>query len=166
MKKLFLGLFLIGLTTQLNSQVIELPEVLISPVNYKYLYTVDTEDIDKSVAQLEREVAEFDVTKADYYNDEYDGYNVSFYIPEGYIAAAYDKEGELLRTIERFKNVKLPMAVSTAINERFPKWTVEKDVYKVTYSSKKSSAKKVYKLKLTNGEKTINVKTDEDGNFL
>lgn len=166
MKKLIFGLFLFGLTIQTFSQVIELPDVFISPVNYKYIATVNTEDTDPNVANLERKAATYDVTSKDYYSDEYDSYDVSFYIPEGFIAAAYDKDGQLLRTIEKFKSVKLPIAVSKAVNDRFPKWTIESDIYKVTYSDKKMSAKKIYKMKLTNGEETIKVKTDEEGNFL
>ena len=166
MKKLILGLFIFGLTTQVFSQVIELPEVFISPVNYKYLYTVNSEDNDPKVASLERKVAQFDVTKEDYYDDDYDGYSVSFYIPSGAIVAAYDKDGKLLRTIERFKNVKLPVAVNNAIAKRFPNWSMTKDSYQVSYNDDESKAKKIYKVKLTNGKKTMHIKTDEAGTFL
>lgn len=166
MKNVITGLFLLGLTTQAFCQVIELSDVFISPVNYKYIATVDTEGTDPNVVNVQRKVATYDVTNKDYYNDEYDSYDVSFYIPEGFAAAAYDKDGQLLRTIEKYKSVKLPIAVSKAVNDRFPKWTIESDVYKVTYSSEKISAKKIYKLKLTNGKETIKVKTDEEGNFL
>ncbi|MFC4634625.1 nicotinate-nucleotide adenylyltransferase [Dokdonia ponticola] len=166
MKNLIIGLFIFGLTTQVFSQVIELPEVFISPVNYKYLYTVNSEDNDPKVAGLERKVAQFDVTKEDYYDDDYDGYTVSFYIPSGSVVAAYDKDGKLLRTIERFKNVKLPTAVQNAIAKRFPNWSMTKDSYQVSYNDDNSTAKKIYKVKLTNGEKSMKVKTDEAGNFL
>ena len=124
------------------------------------------DDIDQSVKDLHIKLGKFDITKEEYYNDEYDSYNVSFYIPEGYAVATYDKDGKLLRTIERYKNVKLPLAVSEALVERFPKWTVDKDIYKVSYSEPNWESKKTYKLKLSNGEKTIRVKTDENGNFL
>ena len=50
--------------------------------------------------------------------------------------------------------------------ERFPNWKVDKDIYKVIYSEPKWESKKVYKIKLTNGEKTVRVKADQDGNFL
>lgn len=166
MKNLVFTVLLLGILTPVGAQVITLEEVLIYPVKYKYLLEVVDEDTDESVMNLEMEVAKFDVTKEEYYSDEYDSYNVSFYIPEGYAVAAYDKEGNLLRTIERFKDVKLPRAVSKALAKRFPQWTVEKDIYKVIYSDKKWDSKKIYKLKLTNGDKTIRVKTDEDGNFL
>ena len=62
----------------------------------------------KKAEELEEKVAMFDLRSSEYYNDEYDTYYVSFYIPDGKILAAYDKEGKLVRTIEKFKNVKLP----------------------------------------------------------
>jgi len=109
MKNLFLILFLFGLTVPIFSQIIELDEVIIHPVKYKYLFAVVDEDSDANVKKLEVEVSNFDVTKQEYYSDEYDGYNVSFYIPEGYAVAVYDKDGNILKTIERYKNVKLPI---------------------------------------------------------
>lgn len=166
MKNLVLFLLVCGLTTPVFAQIIELDEVIIYPVKYKYLFEVVDVDIDKSVKKLQTKLANFDITKEEYYNDEYDEYHVSFYIPKGYALASYDKDGKLIKTIERYKNVKLPLAVSQAIAKRFPNWSVDKDIYKVIYSEKKWDSKKVYKLKLTNGKETIKVKTDENGNFL
>jgi hypothetical protein len=166
MKNLVLILFLFGITAPVFSQIIQLDEVFIYPVKYKYLFEVVDADSDANVKKLEIEIAKFDVTKQEYYSDEYDGYNVSFYIPEGYAVAAYDKEGNILRTIERYKNVKLPILVSRALVKRFPRWKLEKDIYKVNYNESTWDAKKIYKLRLTNGDKTIRVKTDEKGNFL
>lgn len=166
MKNLILLILAWGLTTPVFAQIIVLDEVVISPVKYKYIYEVIDDDVDQSVKDLQEKLGKFDVTKEEYFNDEYDTYDVSFYIPKGYAVATYDKEGNLLRTIERYKNVKLPFAVSQALVERFPNWKVDKDIYKVIYSEPKWESKKVYKIKLTNGEKTVRVKADQDGNFL
>jgi len=166
MKNLILLILAWGLTTPIFAQIIVLDEVVISPVKYKYIYEVIDDDVDQSVKDLQEKLGKFDVTKEEYFNDEYDTYDVSFYIPKGYAVATYDKEGNLLRTIERYKNVKLPFAVSQALVERFPNWKVDKDIYKVIYSEPKWESKKVYKIKLTNGEKTVRVKADQDGNFL
>ena len=166
MKNLILLILAWGLTTPVFAQIIVLDEVVISPVKYKYIYEVIDDDVDQSVKDLQEKLGKFDVSKEEYFNDEYDTYDVSFYIPKGYAVATYDKEGNLLRTIERYKNVKLPFAVSQALVERFPNWKVDKDIYKVIYSEPKWESKKVYKIKLTNGEKTVRVKADQDGNFL
>ncbi|WP_299111321.1 nicotinate-nucleotide adenylyltransferase [uncultured Winogradskyella sp.] len=166
MKNLFLFLVVCAFTTPIFAQIVELDTVVVRPIKYKYIYEVVDEDIDQSVKDLQIKLAKFDVTKEEYYSDEYDSYNVSFYIPKGYAVATYDEDGQLLRTIERYKNVKLPLAVIEAVAERFPNWSIDKDIYKVSYSEPKWESKKTYKLKLTNGEKTIRVKTDQDGNFL
>ena len=166
MKKLFLFLLVYGLAMPGFAQIIELDEVIIYPVKYKYIYEVVDDDIDQSVKDLQFKLGTFDVTKEEVYSDEYDSSSVSFYIPKGYAVATYDKDGKLLRTIERYKNVKLPLAVSKALVKRFPNWVVDKDIYKVSYSEPKWESKKIYKLKLTNGEESIRVKTDQDGNFL
>lgn len=168
MKKFILSLLVIGLTSQVYSQITkveELSEVVVTAVNYKYLNQTDNKEAAVPVQMLQRKVAAYDVTTKDYYQDDYDYYTVEFYIPDGKIVAAYDTDGKILKTIEKFNDIKLPTAVSEALLNRFPNWTVAKDVYRVNYTDKKG-AMKVYKLKLENGEKTMRVKMNEDGEFL
>ncbi|MCK0178490.1 nicotinate-nucleotide adenylyltransferase [Flavobacteriaceae bacterium S0862] len=166
MKKLILGLFLFGLTTQMFSQITKLPEVTIKAVNYKYLSAVDANVVDMNVKNLEEQVAMYNVKNTDLYSDEYDSYSVTFYIPDGYIVAAYDDEGNLLRTIERFKDVKLPMNIRNKVTKKYPNWAIASDVYTVKYESKDGIAKKQYKLKLTNSGEVIRIKLDGKGNVL
>jgi hypothetical protein len=168
MKKFILSLLVIGLTSQVYSQITkveELSEVVVTAVNYKYLNQTDNKEAAVPVQMLQRKVAAYDVTTKDYYQDDYDYYTVEFYIPDGKIVAAYDPDGKIIRTIEKFKNIKLPNAVTKALLDRFPNWTVANDVYRVTYTDEKG-AKKVYKLKLENGEKVMKIKMNEDGEFL
>ena len=88
------------------------------------------------------------------------------YIPDGYIVAAYDDNGKLIRTIERYKDVKLPMNIRNKVTKKFPNWAIASDVYTVKYESKDGIAKKQYKLKLTNSGEVIRIKIDGDGNVL
>ena len=168
MKKLLLGLLVLGLTAQLHAQVVNdgmLPEVEVRATNYKYLNSIDNTEAAVSVQLLEDMVAKFDVRSSEFYEDGSDFYRVYFYIPEGKIVAAYDRDGKILYTIEKFTNVALPNDVATSIAERFPGWSIAKDVYKVNYDVK-LGAQKQYKIVLENGKKTIRVKVDEDGSFL
>jgi len=165
MKKIMYLLLSIGFVSQMNAQDIKLPEVVISAVNYKYLNAVNTEDSDPSVTRLEQEVAFYNIKESDLYEDEYDTYMIEFYIPDGRIVAAYDKDGNILRTIEKFKSVKLPKDVRDAVFTRFPNWTLDKDVYFVNYENNKD-AKKVYKIKLRNGNEVMRIKIDAEGNFM
>ena len=169
MKKLLCGLFILGLTIPGFSQIIkteELSEVVVYATNYKYLNNIDTEEeASIPVEMLRRKVAAFNVKESEYYQDDYDLYNINFFIPEGKILAAYDKDGKIIRTAEKFKNINLPITVKEAVLERFPDWTITKDIYLVSYHDKKGVSKK-YKLKLENGDKVLRVKVDEKGNFL
>ena len=150
MKKLIIGLFLFGLTTQIFAQITKLPEVTIKAVNYKYLSAVDQNVEEINVLNLAEVVAKYNLKFTDLYNDEFDSYSVTFYIPDGHIVAAYDDNGKLLRTIEKFKNVRLPMSIREKVMEKFPNWVIANDVYTVKYESKDGVAKKQYKMKLTN----------------
>ncbi len=163
MKKPILIILLFALSSQVYSQVTELKEVVITAVNYKYLNSVDSEDTDVSVQLLEEKVAMHQLKDSNLYYDDYDTYHITFYIPDGKILAAYDNEGKLIRTIEKFKNVKLPMKVRDAIAKRYPNWSMVEDVYRVNYH--KGVVKKQYKVTLKNGDETMKVKLDEKGDF-
>ena len=89
-----------------------------------------------------------------------------FYIPEGKIVAAYDNTGKIIRTIEKYNNVRLPLEVMQAIAKRFPNWAIIEDVYFIKYQHDQDSVTKEYKVKIQNNDKTITVKTDEIGTFL
>ncbi|GAA4884308.1 hypothetical protein GCM10023311_03350 [Flaviramulus aquimarinus] len=165
MKKLMLSLFLLGLTTQIFAQDPKiLPEVFIVH-NYKYLSSANTGEIAIPVKELQIKVSDFDVKELDVYADEHDLYDVYFFIPEGKVLASYDKDSNLLRTAERYKNINLPSTVLTAVKRRFPNWSISKNLYLVNFHES-GNMKKLYKLVLENGEQRIRVKVDEYGDFL
>lgn len=167
--KLLIGLsaMLCGFALQSQAQEQQtLPEVRIVATSYKYLNAVNNKaEAAQPVRMLEQKAAAYDVTKADFYEDDYDQYFVSFYIPQGKILAAYDKNGKLLRTAEKFKDVNLPASVREAVTKRFPNWSIAKDVYLITYYGDNGKATKKYKLLLENGTKRFKVKTNEAGAF-
>lgn len=167
MKKLISGLLIIGFATQIFAQnvpVQKINEIVISAVNYKYLDAVDSQEVSLPVHELHKEVALFDLKDADFYEDVYGLYSVKFYIPKGTILAAYNRDGKVIRTIERFKNVKLPFEVRDAVTQRFPMWSITEDVYYIKYSEGKTQRQ--YKITMTNGDKKMKVKVDANGNFL
>lgn len=77
----------------------------------------------------------------------------------------HDKNGKLLRTAEKYKNVQLPKTVTSAVAGRFPNWHIAKDVYLVDYYSDKNIVNKLYKLVLENGDQRIKVSLNEKGEF-
>ena len=167
MKNLIIVLIITGLTTIgfAQEKTVELEEVEVLGVNYKYLNAVGDSEVATPVKVLEKKVATFDLKNADFYEDETQDYNVYFNIPEGKILAVYDGEGEILRTSERFKDISLPLPVANAIVDKYPGWRISGDIYLVTYRRNKG-ATKTYKLFLEKGEKQKRVKTDDLGNFI
>jgi hypothetical protein len=170
MKKIIFGLIIFGLTIQTYGQIKteELSEVIISATNYKYLNKVGLDNVSVPVALLQQKVAGFDVKDAEFYSDEYDTYEVSFYIPDAYVLASYDGDGNILRTAERYKNTALPRKVIESVARTYPNWTFAKDVYLVSYHDAGNTGEitKRFKIVLKNGDKRIKVKCDEEGNFL
>ena len=93
-------------------------------------------------------------------------YTISFYTPDGKIIADYNTEGKIISTTEKYKNVRLPLEVLQAIAKRFPNWSILEDTYHISYHCEKGITQKVFKIKLANDEKVLNVKTNDTGDFL
>ena len=167
MKKIFIGLIIIGLTTVgfAQEKAIELEEIEILGVNYKYLNAVGDSEVAKPVRLLEQKVASFDLKTLDGYEDEEQDYYVYFKIPQGKILAVYDGEGEIIRTSERFVDISLPLTVSNAIVDRYPGWRISSDIYLVTYK-RDGVMNKTYKLFIEKNGIHQRVKTDGNGKFL
>ncbi|HEX2607332.1 MAG TPA: nicotinate-nucleotide adenylyltransferase [Flavisolibacter sp.] len=158
----------LGLILSFGDQIFAqevLPEITVMAVRYKYLSAVGQKDLAQPVKMLERKAATYNIKNTDYYEDEYDTYFVSFIIPEGEILAAYDKDGKLLHTAEKYKNVALPEVVRNAVTKRFPKWGIPNDTYLVNYFQEGGTTK-IYKLTLENGDQRLKVKVNEKGEFL
>lgn len=144
-----------------------LPEVTVIAANYKYLRNVDGKVVTVPVQKLQRMAASYDIRNSEFYEEDYDTYFISFYLPDGEILAAYDKNGKILRTAEKYKDIRLPARVTNAIGERFPRWSIAKDVYIVNYYDNGNGGKatKKFKLLLQNGDKRVRVQVDENGDF-
>lgn len=166
MKKILICLLLLGFSIHVYGQTEEkLREVVIRATNYKYLNKVDLSSAAIPVALLQEKAAAFDIKDSESYTDFWDTYEVTFYIPDGYLLAAYDKDGEILRTVEKYKDITLPRDVINAVAKKYPNWFFKKDVYLVSYH-KDGGVSKKYKIILENGERRIKVTTDEKGNFI
>ena len=165
MKKLMLSLFIMVLTTQVFAQDTTVFPAVNIVHNYKYLSSVDSKDTAIPVDELQLKVSDFNVKELDIYTDEYNLYDVYFVIPQGKILASYDKGSNLLRTIERYKNIDLPLTVLKVLDKRFPNWLVSQNIYLVNYHNS-DNVRKLYKLTLENGDQLIRVKVDDGGNFL
>ena len=141
----------------------QLPPVTVVSLNYKYIRSINDTNAAQPVRLLQHRAASYDLKNSEFYEDEYDDFFISFYLPEGQILGTYDKDGKLLRTAEKFKNIALPVAVRKSLAERYPGWTTAKDVYLVNYNADAASQYKRYKVVLENGKKRMRVKLDDKG---
>ncbi len=162
---LFLSLFAAAFVVAQEVQTEELSEVVVMPVNYRYLNQVDHKEAPVPVRLLQQEAADYDIRSEDFYQDDFSHYTVSFYIPDGKLVAVYNQEGEIIRTIEKFKNIDVPRAVVRSIKNHYPDWELISDVYHVKYEEAEEIIKK-YKLKLQRGNKVIRVSMNEAGDVL
>ncbi|WP_298535740.1 nicotinate-nucleotide adenylyltransferase [uncultured Algibacter sp.] len=167
MKTIALTLTTLFAVANIHAQTVELPQTIIS-LNYKYIDNHETNNTPIYVKKLESEVLNYNHKDeiSELYDDEYDTYSVSFHIPKGKIVAAYDKNGKIIRTIEKYNNVRLPLEVMQAVSKRFPNWAIVEDVYLVKYHYEVDTLKQEYKIKIKNDDQTIMVKTNEKGLFL
>lgn len=166
LKLMFVAAFVFAATMQGFAQQV-LREITVTASNYRYLNALEPEEAAQPVNMLQQYAATYDVKSAGFYEEENENYFVAFYIPDGKILAAYDVNGKLERTAEKFKNVAIPKDVRDAIARRFPKWAVAKDVYRVSYyDDGGATTSRMYKVVLENGDKRMRVKLSESGEFL
>ena len=147
------------------SQEITLDEIQLFS-NHNYFTATNTEQLALPVKKLEDQVVDYKADKTDFKYDKGEIYNVTFSIPEGNIIAAYNDQGLLVSTIEKYTNVRLPSEVIYAILNRFPNWAIVSNIYYVNYHNEKGITKKLYKIELINADKSLDIKTDDKGNFL
>ncbi len=92
-------------------------------------------------------------------NDKYEEYLVTFKSSKGYLEANYDKDGTLVKTTQRFKDIVLPLNVRRALYKNHKGWTMTQNKYLASGKSDRID-NEVYKIKLENGNKKQNVKID------
>ncbi|WP_396601304.1 nicotinate-nucleotide adenylyltransferase [Algibacter sp. R77976] len=167
MKKLVLGLFIFGLTIQVNAQTVELSETIIS-INSEYMHSIDSENTCTYVKKLEQALLEYNPSNlSDLYDSKNDIYNVTFQIPEGRIVASFNKDGKIVKTHEKYNNIRLPEAVIASISEKYPKSNIIEDVYVIKFHCDEDAREQVYKVTLKNdGENIITVRTNNKGEFI
>ncbi len=163
MKKLLTGLVILGLTNLAYPQnsndgsTFLLEGVTVSP-NMLYLSSVSSGTHSKRVWDLENFAARYDITKSPLFDNSDRNYTISFKQSKGLILATYDKNGNIIKTSERFKDIVVPIGVRNYIGKEYPGWVHQGNSYLVSYSGNKN-VKKVYKVEIVkqNMQKRIRI---------
>ncbi|MDX1326215.1 MAG: hypothetical protein R3299_00825 [Arenibacter sp.] len=145
---------------------VKLEGVTITPMyNFTYHSKVSNESTPEYVQNLQKEVANYDVTEDPNFNGDFDDFRVIFSQTNGRIIATYDNNGKVISTFEKFKDVTPPAPVRDKLHQLYPGWLIHKDIYRVTYFEDKG-ATKFYQLQIRSDNDRKNIKVDEEGNIL
>jgi len=171
MKKTIVGLLLVGFVFQSYAQDVlfeaklkkeEVPSVIIENIEEDYPDFIVDEYTAVPLEFIENDVI---VDRNINSNDDYSTYQVTLKGKGEILVATYNKNGELLSTVEHGKNVELPKAVAHTLAITYPGWNLIKDNYKMVHYKGLNKHER-YKIILENSGKKIRVYTDANGKFL
>lgn len=172
MKNLFLSLLFLGFFGAMQAQVVELKEA-------RVILSVDDWRLDPNTSSLTIKIPElyagefsqnplkfirenFDVANFVAANKDQkpDIYSVAFKTSKGHVNTEYDKDGNLLRSNQLFKDVYMPYATTMEILKNNPgsfmvsnkhvayskEWNITKEYYKVKLEGKDGKQRKTIKI--------------------
>lgn len=171
MKNLILGLLLFGFIGTGHSQILlketkvdYRPESMkLDPVSNSLVIKVSEKvygefDSDPLAFVKNR----FDINKVIEENqDDYDAYRVDFRTTKGHLLANFNKNGDLISSIQKFKNVRLPEEARLKILQEYRNAAILENKY---FASTKGwdIQKEFYKVKIKDGDKTRRVKINKE----
>ena len=171
MKKLVIGLFVIGLTSlgfsqNNNGQVkeVKLDDVKITNSNFNYLEKVQGKETADYVSLLQNEAAKFNVFESSEFDGRKESFSTIFRGSKGYIIANYDNTGKILNTTERYHDIKLPTNIRKSVMKQYPNSGLLKVVYTVNYNEK-MEAEKTYKIQIMINKTKQNLKISLEGDL-
>lgn len=172
MKTLIFSLLLIAVTT--FSQAQEITQLEEAKVGFAPLDTKITRDGDNFSYKVSEAYtgefskdaiafmkANFDINNfiAEVNNDDYDSYVITLRSSNGLLTADFDKEGNLVRTFQKFKDIVLPLDVRREVYIANKGWTMTENKY-IASGRGEILEKETYKIKLENGNQKRSMKLD------
>ncbi|MEZ7498834.1 hypothetical protein QO200_08785 [Flavobacterium sp. Arc3] len=175
MKAFIIILLLLGLTTSSYAQdkmekvtkegvikIEDLPAVVIKSAGDDFSIYLPDRNADPKVRALEDNFIAYDLGKN---YEGYETYLVYMELKGGTLSATYNENGQLIRVVENYKNVKLPSSVIYSVYKTYPGWQIVNDKY--LYSQEKGDVlKKQYNLKIKKGKESKKLKVHADGEIL
>ena len=136
-------------------------------VNATYLNSSVFTDNAAYVKNLQQHASKYDVKKSDVYNHSSSSstYNVDFSTKKGDMTVTYDSDGQISSSQERYKNVALPRPVIVSIMKTYPSWRLDSNICNINYKHNKGVLTS-YKVKISKGNQTKTVKSDDKGNII
>lgn len=176
MKKVIIGFFLLAFIATGNSQILlEEAKVDYKPVSMRVDSDTQTLVIkipEKTVGDFEKDPLafmkkEFDVSRFIEENSDlhFTEFQVNFVSKKGYLVARFDKNGDLISSKQRFKNIRLPLDVQEEVT-RQSNGAVVSGTKSFANSKGWDINKEFYKIKLEDGNKIKRLRIDRKNNQL
>lgn len=89
--------------------------------------------------------------------EDLDEIQVSFVNRNGFLKATFDKEGNLVKTVQKFKNISLPGDIREQVYKDNKGWSITRNIYVATGKGPMIQKEK-YRIRLKNGSKNKNIK--------
>ena len=153
---MFLGLTGLGFSQENNEEItaVELAAVTVSAPNSDYLANVQDQDTPEVVQQLQNRAALLDVTALlEYDKREKETFETVFKATNGSLIAFYARNGQIVSSMENFKDVVLPLTIRKKVFEVNSGWKISRNKYLSTYQDDRL-IKKLYKIHLVQGAHT------------
>ena len=166
MKTLIISLILILFAGLSQAQVIELSEAKIGfePVALEKENSFRLNVKENYVGEFEKNPLVFMENNFDIKtfinrvkNDKYNSYRVSFRSKKGFLNVEFDEEGNLLKTSQKFTNVRLPGKIYEQLYRDFKGWVLAKTVHVASGKPGKPD-RDVYHITLKKGNKKESLK--------
>ena len=171
MKKSLICLMLIGFINISFAQIhqdyfdnYELASVVINAPNYVYLQKVQDINTPIRVKKLENQVSRYDIKSDPIYDEGFeDNYKVIFEETKSKIVVTYDKHGNIIKSIEKFEDIRLPEDIYATIANKHPEWAITNDTYMVKYYQDKDKVNKIYKIEISKDGSFKNIRINSNG---
>lgn len=136
-------------------------------VNDEYYDAVAISVDCERINTLETLVANFDITQQAFYNASTNTYQIGFKEghKNGQITAVFNSDGNLVESLERFKDIRLPRNILDAINNEYPGAIIKTNTYIVKYDEQ-SGTNKLYKVKIDVDGNKKSLKLNSNGQFI
>lgn len=176
MKKTIIGLFLLGFMSQsyaqkdevlltVKLQKKEVPQMVIRSVEKNHP-NLDIVDFMVMPTELVSTVSVKNSIKP-VKGEPYETYIVNFKGKTSLISATYNKKGNLISTLEHFKNKNVPMPIVVGLSHTRPEWSVINGYKKmITYTANGEVKNERFKITIVNGDKIKKIFTDANGMIL
>jgi len=127
--------------------------------NENYFKDMNAKNTPLIVKQLKQEVIKFNIQNSIVFDNSEDAtYRVVFKNNRSKLVVKYNNHGEILSSIEKYKNIVIPVELRIAISKKYPDWAYQKNTFYITYNYG-IGFKKSYKIQIGKGnlKKTLSL---------